>query len=113
MQIIADLHIHSKYSRAVSPKMDLPGIGMWASKKGINLIATSDFTHPMWFREIASSLKETSPGIYELKKPSLEQLHPVKFILTVEIASIYTQSGQGRRIHNVEGAPISWLTAGP
>lgn len=105
MQIIADLHIHSKYSRAVSQKMDLHGIGYWASLKGINLIATGDWTHPIWFREIATKLYETSPGIYELKKPLPEQKHPVRFILATEISSIYTQGGTGRRIHNVVMAP--------
>jgi PHP family Zn ribbon phosphoesterase len=105
MQIIADLHIHSKYSRAVSPKMDLHGIGQWASYKGIDLIATGDWTHPIWLREISNHLYETSPGIYELKKPLISQKHKVRFILSVEIASIYSQGGKGRRIHNVVLAP--------
>ncbi len=105
MQIIADLHIHSKYSRAVSQKMDLHGIGMWASRKGIHLVSTGDFTHPIWFHEIISLLYETAPGIYELKKPLPEQKHKVRFILTTEISSIYSQSGKTRRVHNVVFAP--------
>ena len=105
MRIIADLHIHSKYSRAVSPKMDLHGIGTWASYKGIDLIATGDWTHPMWFREIVTQLTETSPGIFELKNPTLQQKRKVRFILSVEISSIFSQGGKGRRIHNVVLAP--------
>lgn len=105
MQIIADLHIHSKYSRAVSQKMDLHGIGSWASLKGINLISTGDWTHPIWFKEITRHLFETSPGIYELKKPLPDQKHKVRFILTTEIASIYSQGGAVRRIHNVVMSP--------
>lgn len=105
MQIIADLHIHSKYSRAVSSRMDLPRIGLWSSVKGINLVSTGDFTHPAWFREIATLLKETAPGIYELKRPDPDQKRQVRFILTVEISSIYSQGGRTRRIHHIVFAP--------
>lgn len=105
MQIITDLHIHSKYSRAVSQKMDLHGIGTWASLKGIGLISTGDWTHPIWFREISNHLYETSPGIYELKKPGAGQKHKVRFILTTEISSIYSQGGATRRVHNVVMSP--------
>ncbi len=101
MQIIADLHIHSKYSRAVSQRMDLVEIDNWASKKGINLVTTGDWTHPLWIREIKNNLKETTPGIYTLKnKPN-----GTRFILTTEIASIYNQGGQTRRIHNLIFSP--------
>ncbi|OGK62997.1 hypothetical protein A2334_01575 [Candidatus Roizmanbacteria bacterium RIFOXYB2_FULL_38_10] len=105
MQIIADLHIHSKYSRAVSQKMDLHGIGMWASLKGIGLVSTGDWTHPIWFREISNHLYQTSEGIYELKKPLPEQKHKVRFMLTTEISSIYSQGGTTRRVHNVVFSP--------
>jgi len=67
MSIIADLHLHSKYSRAVSQKMDLKEIAFWAKKKGINLVSTADWTHPLWFREIQEKLTEKSPGIFRLK----------------------------------------------
>mgnify|MGYP001597637633 CR=1 FL=1 len=63
MQVIADLHIHSKYSRAVSPQMNLEGIAFWADKKGINLVGTGDWTHPLWMNEIKNKLIETSKGI--------------------------------------------------
>ena len=97
MQIIADLHIHSKYSRAVSPQMNLEGISHWAALKGIQLMATGDWTHPLWIREIKDKLKEVSSGIYSLKS----KLGQTQFILTTEISSIYSQGNKGRRVHNV------------
>lgn len=109
MSLIADLHIHSKYSRAVSKQMDLVGISSWASKKGIDLITTSDWTHPLWFREIQTNLQETAPGIYTLKKQP--QKKPVRFILTTEISSIYSQGGKTRRVHNVVFAPSLEIAA--
>ncbi len=105
MQIIADLHIHSKYSRAVSQKMDLYEIASWASKKGIGLVTTADWTHPLWMREIKTKLKEVASGVYELKDPPINQRRPVRFILTTEIASIYNQGGKLRRIHNLVFSP--------
>ena len=94
MQIIADLHIHSKYSRAVSPQMNLEGISHWAALKGIQLMATGDWTHPLWIREIKDKLKEVSSGIYSLKS----KLGQTQFILTTEISSIYSQGNKGKRI---------------
>jgi uncharacterized protein (TIGR00375 family) len=101
MQIIADLHIHSKYSRAVSQKMDLYEISDWAKKKGINLAAIPDWTHPIWFRQIAAQLKEISEGIYSLSKDK----NDTRFLFSTELSSIYTQNGQVRRIHNVVFSP--------
>jgi len=100
MQIIADLHIHSKYSRAVSQKMDLNEIASWAGKKGINLMTTGDWTHPLWFREIKTNLKEVGAGIYSLKTAP-----KVSFLLTTEISSIYSQGDRVRRIHNLVFSP--------
>lgn len=107
MKIIADLQIHSKYSRAVSKQMSLPFMARWASKKGIDLITTGDFTHPLWFREIKNSLEEVGEGIYQLKKELVDQetLNPPKFFLTTEISSIYSQGGRVRRIHTLIFSP--------
>lgn len=107
MSIIADLHIHSKYSRAVSQKMNLEEIARWASIKGIKLVATGDWTHPLWFREIADKLKETHPGsgIFCLKNPPIDIKNSVYFILSLEISSIYSQGDKVRRIHNVILSP--------
>ena len=107
MQIIADLQLHSKYSRAVSQKMDLEEIARWSTKKGINLVATGDWTHPMWIREIKTRLKETSTGIYSLdeNKTDLPSSAKVNFLLSTEISSIYSQGGKGRRVHNLIFSP--------
>ena len=67
MQIIADLHLHSRFSRAVSPQMTIEGIAGWARKKGIGLVATGDWTHPMWMREIGEKLEEDGSGLLQLK----------------------------------------------
>lgn len=105
MQIIADLHLHSKYSRAVSQKMTLEEIARYAFLKGINLVATGDWTHLLWFKEIKENLQETSPGIFSLKNSLDERLKNVKFILSTEISSIYSQNGKVRRIHNLIFSP--------
>ena len=58
MHVIADLQLHSRFSRAVSPQMTIPNIAAWAARKGIGLVATGDWTHPLWMREIRESLEE-------------------------------------------------------
>ncbi|MBI5127261.1 DNA helicase UvrD [Candidatus Roizmanbacteria bacterium] len=101
MQIIADLQLHSRYSRAVSPNMTLDEISRWSKVKGIQLVATGDWTHPLWFRSIKEKLKESSSGIFTLKdKPGETQ-----FLLSTEISSIYSQGGQVRRVHNLIFSP--------
>ena len=100
MQIIADLHIHSKYSRAVSQKMDLFEIAKSALTKGIQLVTTGDWTHPLWLRHIKDNLIEKNKGIYFLK-----QYQAVYFFLTTEISSIYSQGDKVRRIHNLVFSP--------
>jgi len=101
MELIADLHLHSRYSRAVSQQMVIPEIAKWAARKGINLVGTGDWTHPLWFRELKEKLEETKEGIYQLKDKS----HQVFFLLSTEISSIYSQGGQSHRIHNLIFAP--------
>ncbi len=102
MEFVSDLHLHSKYSRAVSKDMNLPTMAFWATKKGLNLLSTGDWTHPMWIREIKQNLEEAEQGLFRLKtdKNSL-----MRFILSVEVSSIYTQGGQVRRIHNLIFSP--------
>jgi uncharacterized protein (TIGR00375 family) len=101
MSIIADLQIHSKYSRAVSPEMVLPKITQSAEKKGIDLIATGDWTHPLWFREIKMYLEETGSGVLKLKNSPSN----VRFLLATEVSSIYSQDGKVRRIHTLIWVP--------
>ena len=105
MQIIADLHTHSKFSRATSKKLDLYEMEYWAQKKGIGLLSTSDWLHPIWFKEIESQLVESSTGIYELKNSQSLSEEKVKFILSVEISSIFSQGGSLRRVHSLIFAP--------
>jgi PHP family Zn ribbon phosphoesterase len=117
MNIIADLQIHSRFSRAVSKQMTTPFIFAWAQKKGIDLIATGDWNHPMWMREIQEHLEETGKGTLKLNskfqmtnaKSSLTVKithnssrithNDPEFLLATEVSCIYTQGGKGRRIH--------------
>lgn len=118
VDVIADLHLHSKYSRAVSPQMILPEMNRVAIQKGIDILTTGDWTHPIWMREIRSQLEEAEEGLYRLKSqiPSFESQtnshdqntnvkRDTRFLLSVEIACIYSQGGKGRRIHNVVLVP--------
>ena len=73
MNFVADLHLHSKYSRAVSQNMILPEMARWAKQKGLDIITAADFTHPLWFRELKSQLKESSEGLYSLKNRIMNQ----------------------------------------
>ncbi len=101
MELIADLHIHSKYSRAVSHKMVIPEIARWARRKGIDLVGAPDWTHPLWLRELKNDLVEVGEGVYAYK----EDLEGTRFFLVTEISSIYSQGGRGRRIHTLFFAP--------
>jgi len=100
MRIVADFHIHSKYSRATSKEINISNLSQWAKWKGINLLGTGDFTHPLWFQELKNNLQPLGNGLYVNKN-----FPEIKFILTTELSSIYTQGGKGRRIHNVIFAP--------
>lgn len=101
MQLVADLHLHSKYSRATSKELDVQGLYKWSQKKGINLIGTADFTHPFWFGELKKGLEPLGNGLYHMK----DTADDVYYVLTSEISSIYSQDGKLRRIHNVLLAP--------
>lgn len=103
MQIVADLQLHSKYSRAVSPEMMIPVMTEWGEKKGIDLLATGDWTHPLWFKELEANLEEAGEGIYKLRTSNTE--HRTRFLLSGEISSIYTDGGKGRRVHTLFFAP--------
>jgi uncharacterized protein (TIGR00375 family) len=103
MQIVADLHLHSKYSRAVSQNMTLPVMAEYAKKKGIDLLTASDWTHPLWFKEITGLLEEKSEGIYSLKTDQAAE--PTRFLLSTEISSIYKQGEKLRRIHSLVFVP--------
>jgi len=93
VKVVADLHIHSKYSRATSPGMELETLSKWAKIKGIDLLGTGDFTHPEWLREIESKAIESDSGFL--------QYDGMNFVLSAEVSCIYTQGGRGRRVHLV------------
>jgi len=101
MKIIADFHIHSKYSRATSPDMNIESLSRWAKVKGITLLGTGDFTHPNYFAEIRLRLTSNGKGLFTLKKGDKTS----HFILTTEISNIFTVNGRGRRIHTLIFAP--------
>ncbi len=110
MRLVADLHVHSRFSRATSREADLEGYFRWARLKGINVVGTGDFTHPQWLQEISEKLIEKD-GLFVLKEPPrdfpLEDAEPadapVRFLLTVEISSIYKKRGETRKVHSILG----------
>jgi uncharacterized protein (TIGR00375 family) len=105
MRFIADLHIHSKYSRATSGDMNPEAIWKWAQLKGISVVATGDFTHPKWFRELNEKLEPLGNGLFRLKKPYCNNGIPqscqneISFLLSSEISCIYSKNGRTRKIH--------------
>ena len=109
MFFYADLHIHSKYSRATSKSCNLEELAQWAQKKGLSVISTGDFTHPAWFSEIKEKLVSDGNGAYRLKpeieKQILSSGSPVRFILSVEISTIYKKGDKTRKVHHVVFAP--------
>jgi DNA helicase-2/ATP-dependent DNA helicase PcrA len=107
---IADLHLHSKYSRATARNLDLENIYIWAQLKGITLVGTGDFTHPDWFDQIKAKLEPAEPGLYRLKSEiatACDEIVPyscrshVRFMLNCEISNIYKKDGHTRKNHNL------------
>ncbi len=94
MKIIADLHVHSRFSRATSKDLSLANLEKYAKIKGLNLLGTGDFTHPEWIRELKKDLVEDGSGILKTKTG-------FNFLLQTEISLIYSQDGKGRRVHNI------------
>lgn len=101
MEFAADFHIHSKYSRATSPQIELENLDAWARIKGIKVLGTGDFTHPKWFEDIKQKLEPAEPGLFKVKGSD----SPTRFILTSEISCIYSKTGKVRKVHIVIFAP--------
>src|SRR5262245_53011392 len=114
MRFHADLHVHSKYSRATSRDLDLEHLAAWACRKGIGVVATGDFTHPAWCAELKQKLVPAEPGLFRLR-PDIEEAiaerlpavcrTPVRFMLEVEISTIYKKADRTRKIHHLIYAP--------
>lgn len=101
MEFIADFHIHSKYSRATSNQMDLEPLSQWAKIKGIQVLGTGDFTHPIWFANLTKKLEPAEPGLFILKKEKGDLKNKIRFLLSSEISCIYTKKSKVRKIHIV------------
>ena len=114
MKFYADLHIHSKYSRATAKNLDLENLYLWAQYKGIHVVGTGDFVHPVWLKEIETKLEPAEQGLYKLKDKYAKEIDatipkacrmPVRFMLTVEISNIYKRLDKVRKVHNLIWAP--------
>jgi len=111
MRFIADLHIHSRYSRATSKDMLPENIWKWAQLKGITVIGTGDFTHPEWVKELREKIESAENGFFRFKKEFQTDDVPdlckadVFFILSAEISCIYSKKGKVRKIHSIVFVP--------
>ena len=114
MKFIADLHVHSKYSRATAKNLDLENLYLWAQYKGIHIVGTGDFVHPKWFKELEEKLEPAERGLFKLKDKfatGLDARIPkscrgqVRFMLTVEISNIYKRHDKVRKVHNLIFSP--------
>lgn len=100
-QQIVDLHIHSKFSRACSNRLELSSIGQTCVEKGIDIVSTGDFTHPAWFNDIQDLLVEDGSGFLRLKDKSSS----TKFVIGTEISCVYKHLDKVRRLHILVFAP--------
>ncbi len=91
MRLIADLHLHSRFSRATSPEMDLPALARWAKVKGIDILGSGDFTHPQWFNTLEAGFVPAGDGLYRYEE--------TQFMLTAEVAAIWSQAGRVHKVH--------------
>src|SRR5439155_393481 len=114
MRFHADLHVHSKYSRATSRDLDLEHLAAWACRKGVGVVGTGDFTHPAWCAELKQKLVPAEPGLYRLRddiEQAIAQTLPptcrasVRFMLEVEISTIYKKADRTRKVHHLIYAP--------
>lgn len=107
MKMIADLHIHSRFSMATSKEGTPENLDFWARKKGISLIGTGDFTHPVWREELKERLVSEGNGLYRLRDASVKEEsrkfpgEGARFVVSGEISSIYKKNGKTRKVHNV------------
>lgn len=96
-KFIADFHIHSRYSRACSKDLSVPELAKWAKIKGIGVMGTGDFTHPLWQQELRDTLRETGRGMFEHAG--------VDFMLTAEVNTLFYKGGKCHQIHHILFVP--------
>ncbi len=110
----ADLHIHSRFSRACSKDCEIPNLAWWAARKGVTVVGTGDFTHPAWAAQLAESLVPAEPGLLRLRPElaaRLQRTSPpscqreIRFLLSTEISTIYKRDGATRKVHHLLYAP--------
>lgn len=114
MSFIADLHVHSKHSRATSRDLDLEHLYLWAARKGVGVVGTGDCVHPVWLAELRDKLEPDNGGLFRLK-PEIEDAlaatlppscrRPVRFMLSTEISTIYRKGDKTRKVHHLIYAP--------
>ena len=97
MSFVADLHLHSPYAYATSSALTLENLAAWARLKGIDLLATADFTHPLWLRQLKDNLDDGPDGAYHYGG--------VNFVMGTEVSCVFRQDGRGRRVHLLIYAP--------
>ncbi|HXM57272.1 MAG TPA: UvrD-helicase domain-containing protein [Candidatus Dormibacteraeota bacterium] len=114
MRFYADLHVHSKYSRACSQDSDLEHLAWWAALKGVAVVGTGDFTHPAWAEELRTKLVPAEPGLFRLRSDIegevLRRLPavcrtPVRFLLSTEISTISKRGDRTRKVHHLLFSP--------
>ncbi len=114
MPFYADLHIHSKYSRACSRDCDLEHLAWWARRKGVTVVGSGDFTHPAWFEHLRENLEPAEPGLFRLREELDRGVErtlpascrgPVRFMLSVEISTIYKRAERTRKVHHLVYVP--------
>ncbi len=114
MRFLADLHVHSYLSRATSKDLNLEALHRVAQRKGITLVGTGDFTHPRWLAELRDKLVPAGDGLFALRDDLARAVDatvppacraPVRFLLSVEVSSIYKHDGKVRKVHNLVYAP--------
>jgi uncharacterized protein (TIGR00375 family) len=101
MRIVADLHIHSRFSYACSKEMEVERLAWWAKRKGITLLGTGDFTHPIYLTHLKKTLEPAEEGLFRLRTGERE----VRFMATVEVTNIFRHEGRLRKTHTLIFAP--------
>lgn len=96
-QFVADFHVHSRYSRATSKELTISELAKWAKIKGIGVLGTGDFTHPLWLEELKAALEPSTPGLY--------QHGGVDFLLTTEVNTLFYKGAKAHQIHHLLFAP--------